>query len=86
MRLPVQALPVARTIRGLRPPRAIALSSWSSCMISCINSALNTSGLAACSQLTNVSAYIQCAVAVMGEANQTSIAIAEAGCVFQCAF
>ena len=86
MLVPVQAVPVTRTVRGLKPRRRISMASFDSCMIQCVNSALDTTGLSACSHLTSLSKYLSCALASLGEANQTSIAIAEASCFFSCAF
>lgn len=89
MRLPNQAIPVVRGIRGSRPAAGIAMSSWGSCMVSCMESSLNVTGLSACENLTSISSIESCAwniLKALPNISEASVIKAAVSCGVGCTF
>lgn len=88
MRIPMQHVPVARGVSRSRHRARVAMSSWGSCMVSCLESTLGVSGLNACANLTSTSKFVSCAIGILKAAGSVVspevVAIDAAGCAVGC--
>ena len=86
MRLPVQAFPVVRGVSRSKPARTLTISeSYGSCLVSCIESALDVSGLEQCGNLGSTTAIVSCIVALAG-LSPITVAAEAAGCAIYAGF
>jgi len=86
MRLPMQAIPVARGMSRLRPASVIGMSSWGTCMISCLENKLSITNIGACASATSVTAIVSCILTIATTLDPAVVLADATYCALKCAF